>query len=122
MTHPRPFDAGTGAPETERRAPKRAAFAAALDECRASLLAPDGDSPESQRRFMRAFAETVRRLEVPPERFLAAFKKMAINAPTIARLPADERMEAMHRLTTIAIATYYQADGLDGSGEQSRTR
>ena len=115
MSHPRLDDAGTNAPRTERHAPTRSAFAAALDECRASLLAPDGDRPEAQRRFMRAFAVAVRRLEVPPERFLAAFKKMAINAPTIARLPVDERMDAMHRLTTIAIDWYYQTDGVDNT-------
>jgi hypothetical protein len=113
MSHPRPVDAGTRAPETERRAPRRTAFAAALDACRTSLLAPDGDSPEAQRRFMTAFAVAVRKLEVPPERVLAAFKQMAINAPTIARLPVGERMEAMHRLTTIAIDMYYQADGIE---------
>src|SRR5687767_10425794 len=98
MNNPEPLDVGASASSTERRTAARSTFTGALMECRASLLAPDGESLEVQRRIMSTLAAAVHKLEVPPERFLATFKNIVLTVPTISRLPVDERMLAISRL------------------------
>jgi len=113
MSDPLSVDTGVSEQESERRTATRSVLSVALAKCRASLLGPDGENPETQHRSITALVLAVRKLDEPPERFLALFKNMAGSAAPIARLPAHERMAAMQRLTTIAIETYYQSDNVD---------
>jgi hypothetical protein len=100
-----------------RSAETRRALDAAFADCRASLLQPDGLSGERSRTSIGALVSVARQYDLPPERFLALFKRMAANLPAIVRLRANERVDAMHLIVQNAIDIYYASGpATDGDG------
>ena len=123
MTETRRSEIPGRPPRAERRSKTRPALDAAFADCRASLLEPDGLSAERRRSSIATLVSVVQRYDLPPERFLALFKKMAVNLPDIVRLRADERVAAMRVLAQTAIDIYYTAaaaaDGADAGASAS---
>jgi hypothetical protein len=86
----------------------RAAFDQALIVCGKELTRSvgkaDGVGP---RRSVEAMVRAARQANMPPERTLAAFKKLLRTLPEIERLPLDDRSETTRQLVQLAIDAYY---------------
>lgn len=103
---------------SDRRAPgAHELIEAALGVCRDELnhelesnVAQLADnSIQSWRKPVEAFAVLASRHDVPPQRVLAAFKKMVSELRPVQRLAINEREDLVRRLVEAAIEAYYQA-------------
>lgn len=105
----------------DRRTPgARELIAGALDDCREALTAEleahygrldgklDGNTIEPWRNPVIAFAVFAARHDVPPERALAAFKRMVIQLAPVQRLSVDERNDLVRASVQVAIEAYYR--------------
>lgn len=85
----------------------RTAVDTALEHCRASLMTTHQEEPPDVGAAITGFAACVRDTRMPPERFLAVFKRMAAGLPWVTRLSPDERAHRVSAMSAAAINAYY---------------
>lgn len=95
-----------------RDVPARDLVSAALSACGLTLEAQLGRSAgaDELRETVGAFVRVARQQDVPPERTLAVFKRMASRLKPVDRLNVVERGEIVDGLVQMAIEKYYECE------------